>query len=167
MRRRRRRERMATDPPEINLVPLLDMVSLLIQMMLINAQFGLFAEVPSMTAVAAEGKMEGEPLALAVHVERDGFRLTWSEGGSRQALMLPCAEKPCATPDAWDRAGLARAAGELKGRHPGEQKVALMPGEGVPFEIVIGAMDTLREGPSAGEAHTELFPDVLFPGARR
>lgn len=163
MRRRRRRERMPTDPPEINLVPLLDMVSLLIQMMLINAQFGLFAEVPSMSAVASEGPVEGEPLALAVHVTREGYKLTWSEGGARQALVVPCSGGTCAEPASWDQDSLRRAAADLKGKHPSERKVALLPGEGVPFEVVITTMDLLRDRGQGGE----LFPDVLFPGARR
>jgi biopolymer transport protein ExbD len=158
----RRRHRLAADPPELNLVPLLDMVSLLIQLMLINAQFGSYAELPGTAATTVAGHPEAGVLALNVTVAPEGYRVAWTEGGERAARELLCSAQPCADPDAWDRAGLQQVAGEIKDRFPDEKQVVITPKPGVPFEVLVATMDALRERPSGA-----MFPDAVFAGGSR
>jgi biopolymer transport protein ExbD len=151
------RRRLPAETPEINLVPLLDMVSLLIQLLLVNAQFGVYAELAS-----AVGRPTDSPLGgaqVVVEVGAQGFTLSWAEGAGRESLSLPCVDGRCAAPESYDAAGLNSALTALKGKFPSEDQAQLVPGAEVSFEVIAMAMDALR-GP--GEP---LFPDVLFGGA--
>ena len=83
--RRRARTRLSVDVPELNLVPLLDMVSLLIQLMLVNARFGLFAEIGSYAARPGPDADSGPTLGLVVRVNADGYEVSWADGDERLA----------------------------------------------------------------------------------
>ncbi|MBA2320901.1 MAG: biopolymer transporter ExbD [Deltaproteobacteria bacterium] len=148
----RRRARLTVDTPEVNLVPLLDMVSLLIQMLLVSAQFGAFAEVESQVA-GPGAPMDTENLGFDIRVATDGYVASWTEGGERKERALGCGANPCTE---WNGAGLAALAQELKRSHPAERQVVVTPDPGVPFEGIVTAMDAVR---SAGE--TPLFPDLV------
>jgi biopolymer transport protein ExbD len=163
---RRRRARMPVDPPEINLVPLLDMVSLLIQLMLVTAQFGAYAELPSTAAAQGAGSPDAEALTLVVRPTLDGFSVQWREGDAAapvQARDLPCATTPCDAPEDYDGHALRELAASLRSGHPGERQVLVQPARGVPFEVVVRTMDLLR----LDEDGRPLFPDVLFSGSTR
>jgi biopolymer transport protein ExbD len=148
----RRRARLSVDTPEINLVPLLDMVSLLIQMLLVSAQFGAFAEVDSQ--VAGPGTPEDAVrLGLEVRVVEEGFDVGWTEDGERKSRMLRCAHVPCVF---WDGISLSHVAQELKAKFPDERQAIVAPDPGVPFDGVVTAMDALR---SVGQR--PLFPDLV------
>ena len=148
----RRRERLSVDTPEVNLVPLLDMVSLLIQMLLVSAQFGAFAEVE--TQVAGPGALpDGERLGFEVRVTSEGFVGSWTEAGERKERTLRCGQVPCTS---WDGVALARLAQDLKQLAPAERQVVVTPDRGVPFEGVVTAMDAVR---SLGQR--PLFPDLV------
>ncbi len=148
----RRRARLSVDTPEVNLVPLLDMVSLLIQMLLVSAQFGAFAELESQ--VAGPGTPEdAERLGLEVRVVATGYLVSWTVDGERTERSLACLDEGCTH---WPGPGLTALAQDLKGRHPSERQVVIDPDPGVPFEGVVAAMDAVR---SAGKA--PLFPDLV------
>lgn len=160
----RRAKRMSAHPPELNLVPLLDMVSLLIQLMLINAQFGSYAELPGSAAVQIPGKPEGEPLSLRVIVAPEGYEVGWLEGGAKQSRTLPCPVSPCADGSTYDTAGLRTLAGELKQRFPAETSVVVAPRGPVIYDAVVVTMDSLR---TQGQPPQPLFPEVVFAGGSR
>lgn len=164
---RSRRHRLAADPPELNLVPLLDMVSLLIQLMLINAQFGSYAELPSTAATAVSGHPQAGVLALQVVVATDGYHASWSEGEQRSVVDLPCAAVPCEGVGAYDHAGLRKLAREIKDRFPAERQVVIAPRSGVNFEVLVKTMDLLRDGEPGVVGAPPLFPDAVFAGGRK
>lgn len=153
----RRARRLPVETPEINFVPMLDMVALLIQMLLINAQFGAFAQVPSMVGSPVAETTAG--LHLLVEVNGEGYVVSWSEGEARRTERVPCAAIGCVNPEAYDRDALREVARGLKDLHPAETQGLLVPGRDVPFEAVIGAMDALRSGASTG---SPLFPDIVL-----
>jgi hypothetical protein len=152
------RSRRLTDEAEINFVPLLDMVSVLIQVLLLNAQFGVFAQMASQLGTPVQDGPTG--LQLSVHIEPAGYTVGWSEGEERKSQSLPCIDGSCLTPEAYDRAGLRSLAMQLKGQVPAETQGLLVPAPGVPFEAVIGAMDALRAGPPPEDV--PLFPDLVL-----
>ena len=151
------RRRLVDDPPEINLIPLLDMVSLLIQLLLVNSQFGVYAEIT--TAMGAPSDQPQAGLQLRVDVTMEGFAVSWGEQDGRQRQALPCLSGTCSHPEAWDTAGLAALAGEIKANHPDEQQVQLMMAPDVPFEVMAGAMDALR---GSADPNRAMFPDVVM-----
>lgn len=154
----RRARRLPVETPEINFVPMLDMVALLIQMLLINAQFGSFAQVPSMVGTPVSETTAG--LHLLVQVTPEGYVVSWSEGEARRTETVPCAAIGCVTADSYDREALRDVARGLKDLHPEETQGLLVPGQDTSFEAVIGAMDALRS--SAGPDAPPLFPDIVL-----
>ena len=160
----RRGKRMSTHPPELNLVPLLDMVSLLIQLMLINAQFGSYAELPGSAAVQVPGVPAPERLSLRVTISPEGYEAAWLEAGQKRSEALPCKPTPCAGPDTYDRAALLTLAERLKALAPTETQVVLSPRGDVVYESVTATMDTLR---AAGSPPRDLFPEIVFAGGVR
>lgn len=164
----RRARRLPVETPEINFVPMLDMVALLIQMLLLNAQFGSYAQVPSMVGTPVDSVTAG--LHLLVEVTTDGYAVSWSEGDVRRKESVPCAAVGCVTPESYDREGLRKVARSLKDLHPEETQGLLVPSESVSFEAVIGAMDALRTDrdpttpPEPGHPPDAppLFPDIVL-----
>ncbi len=157
----RSRRRLSRLPPGINLIPLLDMVSLLIQLMLVNAQFDTYAQVGSKVAAPAAGVVEApdkESLSFEVALTEDGFSASWHEATGAVERKLPC-RGGCADPAAWDADGLERLSAELKTRFPAEQRVVVRPAPGVPFDVIVKTMDALR-GPVGGKDAP--FPDVVL-----
>ena len=147
--------RLADDPPEINLIPLLDMVSLLIQLLLVNAQFGVFAQISG--AIGAPSDTPQEGLQLQVAVSPQGYAVSWSEAAGRQQKTLPCASGSCTDPASYDAPALAALAAQVKGSHPADTSVQLVLTDDVPFEVVAKAMDALR-----GPADSPMFTDVVL-----
>ena len=153
-----RPRRLPVGPPEINFVPMLDMVSLLIQLLMVNAQFGVYSEVNAALGAPTEDPQPG--LGFAVRVGADGYDVSWTEGGSPRSEHYACAEPACAS---YDVARLAALARTLKEQHPSEGTVLVAPAAGVPFEDLVSTMDALRSGPPP--ERRPLFPDiVLGPG---
>ncbi|MEQ1565358.1 MAG: biopolymer transporter ExbD [Myxococcota bacterium] len=149
--------RLDDDPPEINLIPMLDMVSLLIQLLLVNAQFGVFAEIPADLGAPSDQQIAG--VQLRVDVSTSGFGVGWTEPGGPEARTVPCLGGSCAAPESWDHAALAELARKIKGLHPAEAQVQLVVAPDVSFEVVARAMDALR-----GSESGPLFPDVVLGG---
>jgi biopolymer transport protein TolR len=158
--RRRARQRLSVDVPELNLVPLLDMVSLLIQLMLINARFGLFAEIGSFAARPSGEVPTGASLGLVVRVNLDGYEVSWADGEERVHQQLACATTPC-LPDDYATDALRGMVVPLKQRFPDETRVVVVPMASVPFEVLVATMDTLREP----VGNLAMFDDVMFPPA--
>lgn len=132
---RRRRERLHTDGAEINLIPMLDMVSLLVQVLLMNVQFNAYAEVAARPITAsADATPPAAALDLQVGVGPDGWIASWSEGGARQ-------ERRFGVDGA---ASLEALAAALADAHPDDETAIVVPGGAIPFEVVVGTMDALR-----------------------
>lgn len=137
---RRRRERLHTDNAEINLIPMLDMVSLLIQVLLMNVQFNAYAEVAARpVAASADAQPATASLDLQVGVGTYGYVVSWSEGGARQERRL------AGDGATFDTVGLERLAAELAGAHPDDETVIVVPDGAVSFDAIVGAMDALRD----------------------
>ncbi len=137
---RRRRERLHTDSSEINLIPMLDMVSLLVQVLLMNVQFNAYAEVGARpVAASADAQPAAQALDLQVGVGSYGYIVSWSVGGQREERRFP------GDGEHFDTASLERLAAELGDAHPDEETVIVVPDGAVPFEAIVGTMDALRE----------------------
>jgi hypothetical protein len=151
------RSRLNVAPAELILVPLLDMISLLVQVLLLNIQFGVFAELPARQAGA--GGAEGEAdLALTIDIEARGFALRWNEAGGARAELLPCVD-PCRAVEHFPYARLGEVLSAIKEQHPAEQRVLVRPLVDLPFEVIARTMDEARGGGGQGR-----FTDVGLGG---
>jgi hypothetical protein len=156
--RRRGQRRLEADSPNLNLVPLLDMVSLLIQLMLINARFGIFAEVGSYGPRPGTAADAEPALGLVVHITGEGYAVAWGSGAARTEASVPCGSGGCAAGD-YDAAGLRAVVAPLAARVPDENTALVVPDDGVPFDVLVHTTDVLRDVDD-GRA---MFPDVVFP----
>lgn len=150
--------RLSLEPPELNLVPMLDMVSLLIQLLLINAQFGAFAEVPTALGAPSED-VDPSVFSFQVLVSPTGYRAAWSGAQGTGERDFGCGG-PCERPEQWDTAGLADLATTLKAEHPEASTVVVVPEGDVSFDVIVRTMDALRGGPEP--FRRLLFQDVVL-----
>lgn len=143
--------------PDLNLIPMLDMVSLLIQLLLLNAHFGSLVTVPSLTGRETDAPLDGAAIQLAV--TPDALQLSWTESGERRAREIPC-RGDCSAPGGYDLRGLRDACRELKHALPAERSVQLALHPAISFETIAAVM-------SAARGRTgDLFPDLVLGTAQ-
>jgi biopolymer transport protein ExbD len=152
---RNRRRRLSAES-ELNLIPMLDMVSLLIQLLLLNAHFGSLVTVPSLIGRETEEPLDGAAVQLVVSPQ--GYELSWTESGQREVRHLPC-KGACSERTDFDLPGLRSAARDVKRNHPDDRSVTVVLHPSLAFESVADAMDAVR-----GRAGS-LFPDIVLSSA--
>lgn len=153
---RRGRRRLAEAPADLNLVPLLDMVSLLIQLMLVNVEFDTLVQVPTQMGATSDTPDKG--LQFSVIVDDNGYHATWQEGSGWINRDYPCRSETCSI-DTYDRDGLAALSRSLRGVDANAHQVVVRPSVDVPVDVIIGAMDALR-GPKGDQ-----FNDIVIGAA--
>jgi len=142
--------------PQLNLVPMLDMMSLLIQVLLINVHFGAYAQIETQTS-SMTGKDPGEEgLRLDVGIDEGGYTVSWSAEGRRLQRSFPCVDPTCA-PEQYDRTAVRDLLVTLKSAAPDERRVVLSPKGNVPFEVMASTMDAVRT-----DGTSPLFPDIVM-----
>lgn len=148
----KRVRRLPAAPANLNLVPLLDMVSLLIQLMLVNVEFDSLVQVPS--AIGSPAGESAAGLQFFVDVTTTGYQATWRDGGGQQTEAIPC-QGQC-TAATYDKKALAAVAARVHAVDASDKQVVVRPGRSVPLEAVLGAMDAVR-GPAL-----DRFTDVVI-----
>lgn len=145
---------------DAHLIPFLSLASILIPMLLIQAQFTPLAAVdsalPSLCAQPCAGPTRAD-LGLYVELDARGLRVQGQDPGLATPVELPCPSGVCAAPGDYDVPGLQALLGELKARHPQERSFVLAVDDTVSYEAVIGIFDASR-----GTAQAPLFPDPVL-----
>lgn len=172
--------RATTAPPEeLNLIPIMNLVTLLIPFLLMSAQFVSYAVIdstlPAICGAPCGDAPPGEPVQVTLEVRPGGYHLHASgpdldEFG--QGVDLPCLTDGCEgdLAHSWDVRGLRQALTGIKDRHPDHGSIILSPHPGVPYEALVLAMDAAREDPDQGGSAGNrcvgrcLFPDVTLAG---
>ncbi len=72
---------------------------------------------------------------------------------------LPCPDGRCASSAAYDHSGLRDHLAAIQGGSPACEQAVLVPDPGIPWEVVVAAMDAIREVPGGGDSE----PRILFP----
>lgn len=168
--------RVLTEAEPLNLIPIMNLVTLLIPFLLMSAQFVAYAIIDSRApaicdADCGEGPEPGMTVTLGV--DRSGFLLTTTAAaGDEHTIELACLTESC-TGDptkAYDIAGLRAALTRLKDTSPGTDSLILVPSSDLPYASLILAMDASREDPEAAALPGEdcrgrcLFPRVTVAG---
>jgi hypothetical protein len=161
---------------ELNLVPIMNLVTILIPFLLMAAQFVSYAVIdstlPAISATPSEPQEEPEekPLNLSIMVTREGFTVSGNhaelktagegEEGEGKGANVPCLVPGCTYDsdggegpiEAYDVAGLRALLGRIKDDKPEEKTVILVPDSGIPYEVLVLTMDATREDPDASAA---------------
>ncbi len=169
---------------DLNLVPIMNLVTILIPFLLMAAEFVSLAVIDStLPAIGAptdpkdeEKEEDKPPLNLSVILTNAGYTVAGSaavlasanedgEGGP----TVPCKESGCPTVDSYDIKELRRLLNEIKDEYEDEENVILVPESKVPYEVLVKTMDATRDDPTnkvGGKARI-LFPYVVIAGGAK
>lgn len=145
--------------PALNLLPVMNLVTILIPLLLMSAQLIPLAVIDSsLPAIGAPLKAPPAHDALVTPqliIDAAGVTILGAED------VLTAAEARISTQDGLhDLAALQARLARIKRAHPGAEVVILVPAEATPYEILVEMMDTARQM----DADTPLFPTVTLSG---
>ena len=163
---------------ELDLVPIMNLVTILIPFLLMASSFVSLAVIdstlPAIGAPTEPSDDQEETLSLSIAVTDEGFTVMGSdaalksdaEEGEDKGPTIPCKQLGCPSVEAYDTKELTRLLGELKDRWPDEENVILVPESDIPYDVLILTMDATRNDPSntTGGKARELFPYVVIAG---
>ena len=172
-----------TTADELNLVPIMNLVTILIPFLLMAAQFVSLAVIDSTLPAIGPPQPQDQdpdddpPLSLSLLVTDEGFIIKGNgideiigatdEEGEEAGPTIPCTVQGCPTPDSYNVAELTRMLTEIKNLdNEDEENVILVPESNVSYEVLIMTMDAARSNPEVkvdGKSQ-ELFPFVVIAG---
>jgi len=169
----RKKKRLA-EAEDVNLVPIMNLVTILIPFLLVAIQFVSLAVIdstlPAIGPPSAEVPDEDEqPLNLSLMITDEGYTIAGAdavlrpEGGDADeeaGPTIPCKEPGCPTPDSYDIAELTRMLGMVKDEYPNDENVILVPESSIAYEVLVRTMDASREDASM---KVDGKPRLLFP----
>lgn len=151
---------------ELDLVPILNLMTLLIPFLLVASSFASLATLEPRVEEVRTGELPPGALGLAIAVTDEG----WTVLGADEALVgqddgrgptIPCLRPGCPTADDYDAAELSRLLAAVKARHPREHQVVVLPEPQIPYDVLVRTMDASRELTGEGGPRT-LFPTVVI-----
>lgn len=146
----------------LNLLPFMNLVTLLIPLLLIASQFVELAVIDSTVPgiIASDGTPPPleEPLVLRLEVTTAAVTVHGAEAVLGETPVFPCSGG-CRTGDALDLAALGSALQRVKAARPDAEDVWVQPDNAVPFDVLVAVMDATR-----ASAQGPLFPHVRFAG---
>lgn len=182
-----RSKKRGTQAEELNLVPIMNLVTILIPFLLMAAQFVSYAVIDStLPAIGPpveteEEEPEEKPLNLSVAVTFEGFLVGGNhkylnpdgEEGDEKGANIACLTPGCTfdadggegPEEAYNLEELRSLLGKIKDDKPEEQNVILVPDPALPYEVLIMAMDATREDPDGSQTDADVFCTgrCLFP----
>ena len=159
---------------ELNIVPYLDILMNLIMFMLLSitglAVYGMVNVTAPQYGAADTAKAgdaaKPQPQVISVLVTHQGFfvasdNTVLTPNGTVSAQGQPTVPKLAS--GAYDFDGLTAKMIEVKKVVPAESKVLLAAEPDTPYEVLVGAMDAIRET-KGNRGAPNLFPDVTLAG---
>lgn len=166
------RKRIEEDQ-ELNLVPIMNMVTILIPFLLLSVEFVSLAVIdstlPAIGKPAEQTEEEDkEKLNLSVLVTSKGYSIVGANAvlGEGEGPTVPCTRDGCPSVEAYDTVLLREKLSQIKDQYPDEENVILVPEASIPYEVLIATMDASRNDPDTkvDDAARVLFPYVVIAG---
>lgn len=150
---------------ELDLVPIMNLVTILIPFLLMAAQFVSYAVIdstlPAIGPPQPRDPTEKEALNLSVLITNQGWDVKGSAGTLKgeddDGPTIPCLTPNCTytakkdkgegPSEAYDVRALRDLLNKVKDEFAEEQNVILVPDSDVPYEVLVLTMDTTREDP--------------------
>lgn len=160
------------DAGDLDLVPIMNLVTILIPFLLMASSFVSLAVIdstlPAIGAPPTEAQEEEEDkLTLTVAVTNEGFTIAGADAvlgpraeGEDAGPTVPCTRPGCPTVDSYDTTELVRLLNQIKDRYEDEENVILVPESDIPYEVLVATMDATREDP---QTKVDGKPRLLFP----
>jgi len=175
-----------SDPEqELNLVPIMNLVTILIPFLLMAAEFVHLSVIDStLPAIGPPQPVdevpEKPPLTLSLAITGRGITVLGADAvlhpegapevaeGEERPPTVPCKSgHTCTGVDDYDWPELVRILGLIKDEYPDDENVILVPDSHVPYELLVKTMDSSREDPNnkGGDGKPRLlFPFVVIAG---
>jgi len=179
------RKRLLLQAEEINLVPIMNLVTILIPFILMAASFVSLAVIDStLPAIGQPQQVEQDPddkppLMLSLLVTDRGITVAGADAvlfpegapelaeGEERPPTLPCPGTSCSSLEDYDFLELTRILGQIKDEYPDDENVILVPESRVSYELIAKGMDHSREDvdtKNADGTSRTLFPFVVIAG---
>ena len=173
-------KKRAEKADDLDLVPIMNLVTILIPFLLMASSFVTLAAIDStLPALGDPTPTEEEPdpdkLNLSIAITDEGWTVMGADAvlgkpaeGEERGPTVPCTKPGCPTPDTYDMKELTRILGTIKDRWSDEENVILVPEGDIPYEVLVMTMDSTREDPTTtedGKARL-LFPNVVIAGGK-
>jgi biopolymer transport protein ExbD len=150
--RRARRKRST----ELNIVSMIDILTVLVFFLLVNAT-GVSVLGINLPDASPPSPTDKPPQSFSVILRRSGLTVA-DLNGPLQAFPNQA--------EAYDYAGVAHMLRQLKERFPGETHITLLLDSDVGYEALVSLMDAVRVQPTAdGRGQRDLFPDITVGDA--
>lgn len=144
----------STPNTELDLVPIMNLVTILIPFLLMAAAFTSVAVVDVAARSAGESSEPGEPeVRPKVLISGSGLQFVSVDGDTTE---LGCPGR-CATTDDYALDGLKQALASHKASHPEGRALELIASDEVAYDVLIAVMDSSRS-----DGNEPLYPDVVF-----
>lgn len=158
-------ERPTDKRPALNLLPVMNLVTILIPLLLMSAQLVRLAVVDSTVPAIVHEQDNHDPeqaaFQLSLAITQQGFQLLGVEDiFDASQTHIPCSGGRCTASDAYDYAALNAKLSTIKAAHPDASSIILVPDEHVRYDVLVGAMDASRTRPD----DSDLFPNVTIAG---
>ena len=149
----------------LNLLPVMNLVTILIPLLLMSAQLVQIAVIdsslPAISPITTPPPPQHDALVTpSLLISRQGVTIQGAEDVlTAEDARVPCASQPC-QPDTYDYSGVQERLDRIKQAHPGAEVVILVPEDSIPYEVLVALMDAARERADA----STLFPMVTISG---
>lgn len=164
------RKHRHVDEEPLNLVPIMNLVTILIPFLLMSAQFVSLAVIdstlPAITVEVTDTTPPEEKLNLSILITANGFTLTGTDkvlppDSETEGPKIPCLDAGCRSPESYDYHALTERLKKVKDRYESEENVIFVPDGGVPYEVLVLTMDAARDDQEDKDDQGK--PRTLFP----
>ncbi|NOY24596.1 MAG: biopolymer transporter ExbD [Oligoflexia bacterium] len=178
-------KRRSEPTQELNLVPIMNLVTILIPFLLMAAEFVQLSVIDSTLPAIGPPQPQDEvpekpPLTLSLAITGKGITVLGADSvlhpdgapelaeGEERPPTVPCKSgSNCTGVDDYDWPDLVRILGLIKDEYPDDENVILVPDSRIPYEVIVKTMDSSREDPNnkGGDGRPRpLFPFVVIAG---
>lgn len=172
--------RREQEVPELNLIPIMNLVTILIPFLIMAAQFVQLAVIDStLPAIgppqAPEETPDKPPLKLSLAITGKGITILGADAvlypggapplaeGAARPPTIPCGGGTCRRVADYNWEELTKRLVDIKDMYPDEENVILVPGDDIAYEVIVKTMDASRDN-KALQGSKELFPYVVIAG---
>lgn len=179
-------QRRKEEEQELNLTPIMNLVTILIPFLIMAAQFVNLSVIDStLPAIgppqpAEEQEDDEPPLNLSLAVTDAGITVLGADAvlnpdggdaaaeGEERPPTVPCKSGgECTDLEDYDWPELTRILNLIKDQYPDDENVIIVPDSDMRYEIVVKTMDVARDDPEnkdADDKSRKLFPFVVIAG---
>lgn len=159
------------EPTELNLIPIMNLMMVLIPFLLLGAAFYHLGSIP--TTLPTHRPEGGDPpessdvvVTLSLRIEEARLRLTASAAELSEDQLTELGLELQREDDGFDLDALQARLSDIKQRYPKSDTLLVLPEDGVLYQLLVDVLDASRERlipqPEGDPLREPLFPVTVF-----